>query len=68
MGWETLHDDDIMPFGKHKGTLMQDVPADYLHYLWHNGMKNQTETNSVAAYIKESLDVLKIENKDLIWS
>ena len=63
-----LHDDDLMPFGKHKGIPMQDVPADYLYYLWHNGMKNQTKTSNVAKYIEDNLDVLKTENEDLIWS
>jgi uncharacterized protein (DUF3820 family) len=67
MGWITLTDLSPMPIGKYKGTPMQDVPADYLHYLWHHGMKQQTGTNSVAAYIKQSLHVLKTENPDLIW-
>ena len=29
-----LEDTDPMPFGKHKGEMMQDVPASYLHWLW----------------------------------
>lgn len=29
-----LTDTDPMPFGKYKGTPMQDVPASYLHWLW----------------------------------
>jgi len=38
-----LLDTDLMPFGKHKGEMMQDVPATYLHYLWTNGMRNETK-------------------------
>lgn len=68
MGWIILTDDSLMPFGKHKDTPMQDVPVEYLHYLWQNGMKNQVKTNSVADYIHKNLDVLKSENDDLIWS
>lgn len=66
MEWIKLTDTSEMPFGKFKGKLMQDVPVDYLHYLWHKGMKN--EDTSVANYIRDNLDVLKSENKDLIWS
>lgn len=29
-----LDDMDPMPFGKHAGRPMQDVPAQYLHWLW----------------------------------
>lgn len=63
-----LHDDDKMPFGKHKGIPMQDVPTNYLHWLWHNGLKQQVKTNQVAAYIQENIEALKQENSDLIWS
>jgi uncharacterized protein (DUF3820 family) len=61
-----LTDDSPMPFGKHKGTPMRDVPVSYFHFLWHNGMKN--ENGNVSQYIRENLDVLKQENEDLIWS
>ncbi len=26
---------DIMPFGKHKGKLLKNIPEDYLEYLYH---------------------------------
>lgn len=64
MGFETLYDDSKMPFGKHKGKLMQDVPVNYLHWFWHNGDKQ----SSVGLYIKENINAFKLENKDLIWS
>ena len=62
-----LEDTDLMPFGKHKGIPMSDVPASYLHYLWNNGMKKETKTSNVADYIARNVDALKTENKDLIW-
>jgi len=62
-----LDDLDKMPFGKYKGISMQDVPASYLHYLWHNGLKNEVVTNPVAAYIKKSLNALRIEDPQLLW-
>jgi hypothetical protein len=48
---------------------MEKVPADYLHYLWHNGIKDNTEEDrkQVADYISRNMKVLKLENKDLIW-
>lgn len=46
---------------------MQDVPTEYLHYLWVNGKKHEVETSNVAAYINNSLSALKQENPDLIW-
>jgi len=57
-----------MPWGKHKGECMQDVPASYFHYLWQNGMKHEATTNPVAAYIYANLDALKKEHPDGIWS
>jgi len=62
-----LTDLDPMPFGKYKGTPMQDVPASYLHWLWTNGKKEETKTDAVADYIKRNLDVLRHEHEDGIW-
>ena len=61
----TLEDQDKMPFGKHKGKLMQEVPASYFHYLWQNGMKN--EQGNVADYIRRNLESLKKEHADGVW-
>lgn len=61
-----LSDLDPMPFGKHKGLPMQDVPADYLHYLWVNGKKHDNRC-LVADYIRRNLNALKQEHKDGIW-
>lgn len=60
-----LSDTDPMPFGKHKGKPMQDVPVNYLHYLWESGLSK--EDKPVANYIRRSLSSLKEENPDLIW-
>lgn len=64
-----LDDLDKMPFGKYKGTPMQDVPAGYLHYLWtKGGMSKETKTSSVADYIQRNLEALKKDHPDGIWS
>lgn len=62
---KALNDLDLMPFGEHKGKPMQDVPVNYLHYLWTRGLSK--EDKPVANYIRKSLPALKQENKDLIW-
>lgn len=61
-----LDDTDPMPFGKHNGLPMQDVPADYLHYLWQNGLKKDLRSD-VADYIRRNLSALKKEHPDGIW-
>lgn len=67
-----LQDTDKMPFGQYgpqprgNGSLMQDVPAKYLHYLWTNGKKNDKQC-PVADYIRRNLAALQMEHKDGIW-
>ena len=62
-----LTDTDPMPFGKYKGTPMQDVPASYLHWLWTNGKKDD-KTCKVADYIRRNLNALKQEHRGGIWA
>lgn len=53
----TLKDDSLMPFGKHRGTKMANVPASYLLYIYEQPwIKGNLEQ-----YIFENLDVLKKE-------
>ena len=54
-----MRDEDLMPFGKHKGEKMANVPADYLMWLYDN---NKCYGN-VKKYIEDNLDVLKDEIK-----
>lgn len=64
-----LIDDDLMPFGKkYKGIPMKDVPVSYLHWMWHEVQATTPEIKDVFDYIYEHINVLKDENKDLIWS
>jgi len=63
---EPLNDTDPMPFGQYKGKPMQDVPANYLHWLWSNGKKDDKQC-PVAAYIRKSLSALKVEYPDGLW-
>ena len=54
---EKLKDNSLMPYGKHKGQKMANVPPDYLIWLFENNKC----TPEVAKYIAENLDVLKAE-------
>lgn len=61
-----LQDTDLMPFGKHRGEPMQDVPANYLHYLWTNGKKEDRRC-PVADYIRRNISALQQKYKNGIW-
>ena len=61
-----LTDTDLMPFGKHKGLPMMDVPANYLFWLWTNGKEHDKQC-PVADYIRRNLTALQQEHTDGIW-
>ena len=54
-----LQDHNLMPFGKYKGTKMENVPASYL--LWLNSQENCQA--DVKEYIQENMNVLLHEVK-----
>lgn len=54
-----LTDNSPMPFGKHKGTAMANVPANYLMWLYNENKCNK----KVRDYIDDNLDVLTNEIK-----
>ena len=62
----SLNDLSPMPFGKFRGVPMQDVPPDYLFWLWSNG-KEHDRLCQVAEYIRNNLDALEKEYPDGIW-
>jgi uncharacterized protein (DUF3820 family) len=70
MGMVTMNaltDTDLMPFGKYSKApdgprIMQDVPAEYLLWLWEEGCNNF----GVKKYIEDNLETLKQECPDWI--
>lgn len=54
-----MKDTDLMPFGKHQGKALVNVPADYLLWLYQEGKVNK----DLKKYIEDNLDVLKKEVK-----
>ena len=57
-----LTDTDLMPFGKHQGKVMANVPASYL--VWaHGAITRNKKTADVLDYIKDNLDAIYMELK-----
>ena len=52
-----LTDESKMPYGKHKGTKMADVPADYLMYCYDNNLMSTL----VRLYVEEYYDAIQKE-------
>jgi hypothetical protein len=63
-------DTDAMPFGKHKGEPMQDVPARYLRWLWTEGeIKDYSKTIPEHDIDKQRLWILeKVKLANYIWN
>lgn len=55
-------DDTPMPFGKHKGKALRDVPARYL--LWLEGTLRRDDWKDLQAYIKDNYEALKLQAKN----
>jgi uncharacterized protein (DUF3820 family) len=51
----------IIPFGKHKGKKLANVPASYLIYLYDEGI---LKYGTIKDYVKENEDMLREEAKD----
>lgn len=54
-----LTDESIMPFGKHKGIKLANVPANYLIWLYDS----QNASGDLLEYIRENMDCLTAEIK-----
>lgn len=54
-----MNDNDLMPFGAHKGTKMANVPAKTLLWYYNNFRSWGLEQLGVKKYIEENLDVLQ---------
>jgi len=57
---DKLTNNSLMPFGKHKGKKMANVPYTYLLWLWR---ESNNKSGNVFDYIRENLDALKAEEK-----
>ena len=53
-----LTDKSEMPWGKHKGKLMANIPASYFIHIWDNKICGK---GAVWLYIQENLEDLRSE-------
>ena len=60
-------DTDPMPFGKHKGVPLQDVPPSYLEWMWNELQANGYHKASVGPVLPEKIDP-KIKLANYIWN
>ena len=68
VGIDKVEDNDPIPFGKHEGTLMKDVPADYLIWMNDNlveregmGQKLRDDERAVLNYIQANLESIEAD-------
>lgn len=54
---QSFNDETPMPWGKHKGVKLANVPADYLIWIYENSKAH----GKLAFYIKRNWDALKAE-------
>lgn len=52
--------DYIIPFGKHKGKVLDDVPGSYLLWLYDQGCSNA----QINAYVEKYKTVLAQDNEE----
>lgn len=56
-----MEDTDIMPFGKHKGEFMANVPSDYLIWL-HGELDRKDSLSEDQKNVKAYIEDIGIEN------
>ena len=59
-----LTDKDPMPFGKHKGTPMRDVPVDYLIWLMDQPWIKSARNVKLFNYLEANKSVIEKEYDD----
>jgi len=56
-----ISEETIMPFGKHSGEKLANVPADYLIYMYDSGKLYGT----IRQYVQENEELLRKEVKEI---
>jgi len=54
---QKLTDKSLMPWGRYKGYNMENVPANYLLYMYSRGITDPL----VSEYVVENMETLKLE-------
>ena len=66
----TLEDDSLMPFGKYSGRIMEDVPADYLIFMYEKirpiaPNKMTLNQKMFVKYVEENKQVIEKQVKEI---
>lgn len=59
-----MDDNSLMPWGKHKGKKLIDVPASYLLWLYENKLNFLKNEKDLELYIEDNMQVLELEIKN----
>lgn len=59
-----FNDESRMPFGKHKGVKLKDVPAGYLCWLYGEMEGKKDWQGPLFTYLKDNLKVLEKEAEE----
>ena len=54
-----MKDDSIMPYGKHQGTELANVPAEYFIWMYDNDKLSR----DLKQYVEENMDALILETR-----
>ena len=60
-----MTDDDLMPFGKHQGIPLKDVPDDYLLWLYNQDI--HPKYSDLEDYLEENIDSIKANINKNRW-
>lgn len=66
--YPAFEDNDLMPFGKHHGESLSDVPARYLVWLWNDGLKDEYGRHN--CWAEDLVDWMKdrVKLANYIWN
>ena len=54
------NDNTVMPWGKHQGVQLKDIPDSYLHFMWQKYESGEYETHEkFKNYLDENIDAIK---------
>jgi len=62
--FKRLTDETLMPWGKHKGEMLKDVPANYLLWLEGQNIKKTERSdfiNGLLVYVDQFRDVIEFQ-------
>lgn len=56
----------LMPFGKYQGCYVEDLPQNYLRWLWENIDLREPLLSAVQDSLQETMDIVKHPDRDTL--